>query len=173
MRSLLIAAAATLAYVAPTVQAGTLGYQAQPRANAESVATTSSVRSLYVLHCAGCHGMDGSGSSIGNVPDMRRLGLFLRLEGGREYLIKVPGVMGSGLTDQQVADVVNWVMNGIASASMPPNYQLYRAEEVRQARSTPMLNVTEARQRLTEQAQTQGIQIEGSGITKKSKLKGE
>lgn len=140
--------------------AGSLGKQATPRANAESVAITTSVRSLYVAHCAGCHGMDGSGSRIGNVPDIRRLGQFLRLDGGREFVVSVPGVMGSGLSDQQVADVTNWVLGGMAKASLPEGHQLYSAAEVKQARAVPLLDVAAARARLKEQALGRNVKVD-------------
>jgi len=142
------------------VWAGSLGQQATPRANAESVAITTSVRSLYVVHCAGCHGMDGAGSVLGNVPDMRRLGHFLRLEGGREFVVSVPGVMGSGLTDQQVADVTNWVLGGMARASLPEGHKPYSAAEVGQARAVPLLDVAAARARLKEQALGRNVEID-------------
>ncbi|MEJ6001221.1 c-type cytochrome [Paucibacter soli] len=149
--SLLLCASAT---------AGTLGRQAPPRANAESVAVTSSVRSLYIVHCAGCHGMDGAGSALGNVPDMRRLGNFLRLEGGREFVVSVPGVMGSGLSDQQVAEVTNWVLGGMARASLPEGHQPYGAAEVRRARATPLLDVAGERARLKAQALGRQVEID-------------
>lgn len=140
--------------------AGSLGQQATPRANAESVAITTSVRSLYVVHCAGCHGMDGAGSALGNVPDMRRLGHFLQLDGGREFVVSVPGVMGSGLTDQQVADVTNWVLGGMARASLPEGHKPYSAAEVKQARAVPLLDVAAARARLKEQALGRNVEID-------------
>ena len=95
-------------------QNGVMGRMVQARADAPSVAAASSARSQYVLSCAGCHGFDGAGSKRSNVPDMRRLGLFLRVPGGREFIVKVPGVMGSGLDDAQGAAVTNWVLAGMA-----------------------------------------------------------
>ena len=150
----------TLAGAAASTAAGTLGRQAEPRAGAPSVAITSSVRSLYVVNCAGCHGRDGVGTRAGNVPDMRQLGRFLQLDGGREFVIKVPGVMGSGLTDQQVADVTNWVLSTIATSSLPADHKPYSADEVRQARAAPLLDVADARGRLLVQARERGIAID-------------
>lgn len=136
------------------------GRQAVPRPNAESVPSTSNPRSTYVLHCAGCHGMQGAGSLLSQVPDMRRVGLFLNLPGGREFLIKVPGVMGSGLNDQQIAEVSNWVLTQIAPASVPKDFQPYQAEEVRQARAQPMVDVATTRAELVRQAQLRGIALD-------------
>jgi len=109
-------------------------------------------RSLYVLHCAGCHRMDASGSALGGVPDMRRVGDFLRLSGGREFIIKVPGVMGAGLDDAQVAAVSNWLLANLAKDSVPPGHQPYSAAEVAQARAQPLTDVLGERQRLAQEA---------------------
>ena len=45
----------------------------------------------YMLNCQGCHLPDGTG--YGNkVPDMKnQLGRFLTVNGGREFLVQVPG----------------------------------------------------------------------------------
>ena len=110
-------------------------------------------RSIYVLHCAGCHGMDASGSVLGRVPDMRRVGDFLQLPGGREFIVKVPGVMGSGLDDAQVAAVTNWVLATLAPDSVPSGHQPYSASEVQQARAAPLVDVALERQRLVGEAQ--------------------
>lgn len=104
--------------------------------------------------------MDGAGSSIGNVPDMRRLGQFLQLPGGREFIIQVPGVMGSGLNDEEVAKVTNWVLAYLAPGSTPPNHQPYDAAEVQRARQTPLLDVAAKRAKLVRLAQDNGIALD-------------
>ena len=149
-----------LAALTGPVQAQVTGRQAIPRPGAESVATVSHARGQYVLHCAGCHGMDGAGSSIGNVPDMRRLGQFLRLPGGRDFIIQVPGVMVSGLNDEEVAKVTNWVLAYLAPGSAPPNHQPYDAAEVQRARQTPLLDVAAKRAKLVRLAQDNGIALD-------------
>ena len=150
-----------LAAAGPASAANTImGEQVAPRQNAESRPITSSVRSLYVLHCAGCHGMDGAGAKAGNVPDMRHLGNFLRLPGGRSFVISVPGVMGSGLSDQQVADVTNWLLATLAKASVPESHQPYDAVEVRRARAVPLVDVAGARSQLALQARERGVTID-------------
>ncbi len=136
---------------------GTQGFQAPPRAHAESRAITTSVRSRYVAHCAGCHGMDGAGSVIGRVPDMRGLAQFLRVPGGREFVVSVPGVMGSGLTDQEVADVTNWVLANLASKPLPEGHLPYTRDEVRRVRAQPLLDVAATRARLVAAGQARGL----------------
>jgi mono/diheme cytochrome c family protein len=136
------------------------GRQVPARAGAPPVAQTTSTRATYIVHCAGCHGVDGAGSRLGQVPDMRRLGQFLRLEGGRAFLIKVPGVMGSGLSDREVAEVSNWVLATIAAGSVPADHRPYDADEVARARASPLIDVAEARRQLVEQGRARGIAID-------------
>ena len=155
-----MAAATALAAAGPPALAQVTGRQAMPRAQAESIAPATSVRSLYVLHCAGCHGVTGAGSATGGVPDMRRMGQFLRIEGGRSFLVSVPGVMGSGLDDRQIADVTNYVLATVARGSVPPGQAPYSEDEVRAARAQPLADVAAVRQRLVARARDEGVPID-------------
>lgn len=137
-----------------------LGRMVAARADAPSLAVTQSARSHFILHCAGCHGIDGSGAPERYVPDLRRLGLFLRVPGGREFVISVPGVMGSGLTDLQVAEVTNWVLTGMAAHSVPPGQPPYTREEVARARAAPLADVAATRSRLVGAGRSAGIAID-------------
>jgi mono/diheme cytochrome c family protein len=137
-----------------------LGRIVLPRADAPSLTVASSARGHYVLHCAGCHRVDGSGTPAHYVPDLRQLGRFLQLEGGRRFVIGVPGVMGSGLDDAQVAEVANWLLATMARDSVPPGHQPYTAAEVAATRASPMRDVAAVRQRLVEQARARGIVID-------------
>lgn len=137
-----------------------LGRIVLPRASAPSVATTTSARSHYVLHCAGCHGVDGSGAPEKYVPDLRQLGTFLRVDGGRSFVIQVPGVMGSGLNDAQVAEVVNWLLGTLARGSVADAVAPYTADEVTRARAQPIVDVAAARARLVQQAQARGVALQ-------------
>lgn len=135
------------------------GIQVPARADAPSVTTPTSARATYLLYCAGCHGADGVGLPQNYVPGLKRLGDFLRLPGGREFVIKVPGVMGSGLDDAQVAEVSNWVLGTIAKDSVPPQHTPYAAADVARARAAPLVDVLAERRRLQEQARQQGLVI--------------
>lgn len=158
-------AMAALPAVAQTTQAAPVthmtvtGRQVPARPDAPSVSPTSSVRATYVVHCAGCHGLDGAGSKLGQVPDMRRLGDFLRLPGGREFIVSVPGVMGSGLNDADVAAVTNYVLASIAPGSAPPGTPPYSTEEITRARARPLVDVAAQRRRLVEQGRAQGVEL--------------
>lgn len=123
------------------------------------VADAQAPRTQYLLRCSGCHGADGAGSPTANVPDMRQLGQFLRLDGGREFLVKVPGVTGSGLDDAQIAAVTNWMLRELAGASVPPDFAPYTEDEIARARRDPLHDVARARAALVDSARRQGIAI--------------
>lgn len=137
-----------------------MGRMVLPRADAPSVAVTSHPRAHYLLHCAGCHGLDGRGAPQSYVPDLRRLGQFLRIPGGREFLISVPGVMGSGLSDAQVAEVTNWVLGTLARPSVPEDHRPYSASEVQRARAQPLADVAARRQQLVNSGRDAGVAVD-------------
>lgn len=75
-----------------------------------------STKTLYVLRCAGCHGFDGSGSMQAGVPSfVGFIGAFAHDWQGRAYMTHVPGVVGSGLTDAEIADVLNYIVDAFAA----------------------------------------------------------
>ena len=67
-------------------------------------------RSHYLIHCMGCHLMDGSG----NPPDVPAFGPTLNVlagtDDGRAYLVQVPGAAQSPISDAALADVINWMV---------------------------------------------------------------
>ncbi|MEM7019194.1 MAG: hypothetical protein AAF512_17865 [Pseudomonadota bacterium] len=83
-------------------------------AYAEAPGTSNKARVNYILFCAGCHRLDGSGSPESQVPDLREhLAGFARFEAGREYLVQVPGSATVPLNDVDLADVINWILKNI------------------------------------------------------------
>lgn len=135
--------------------AGVLGTSAPVNPSAPSIAPVSDARKLFILHCAGCHGQDGLGSGPtgkSGVPDLHLMGALLRVPGGREFLIQVPGVMGSGLDDAQVAAVSNWMLERFVPLAQRTNTAPYTPADVRQARLRPLTDVMRTRQALLDAA---------------------
>lgn len=115
-------------------------------------------RSLYVLHCAGCHGMDASGVPGQGVPSMRgSLGQFMRLPEGRAFLLQVPGVNNAGLSDEQIAVVTNWMVRQFSADTAPPGWPAYTAAEVAAAKAQRPSDVTQARADLVARLQREGL----------------
>lgn len=116
----------------------------------------------WQLFCSGCHLPDGMGVPEIGVPRMNGfVGNFLKVEGGREYLVRVPGASQSPLTDAQLAELMNWILTGrIAGESTPDDFQPYTAAEIDALRSKPALNrVMKRRKTLLERMEAKGIDI--------------
>ena len=101
-------------------------------ARAESLATTTAAHD-YVLSCAGCHKLDGSGSA--RVPSLHDTGTVLARTGGRDYLLRVPGAAQAPLSDARLAAVLNYVLTEFGGAAPAPPFG---AEEVAAARATTL-----------------------------------
>ena len=94
-----------------------------------SVAVSRGPRLNYVLHCQGCHLPDGSGVP-GKVPPMRgHLARFLEVPGGREYIVQVPGVSTSKLSDGDTAVLMNWLVREMGPV-VPADFRPYSTAEV-------------------------------------------
>ena len=93
-------------------------------------------QSDYVEHCSGCHGMQGD-SAPAEIPVLRgRVGYFMCTKEGREYLIRLPNVAYSAITDnQELADMMNFVVFGLGGNSAPKAAKPYSAEDIKAARA--------------------------------------
>lgn len=85
----------------------------------------------YILRCAGCHGLDGTGVPDAGVPAFPGyIGVFAGDEDGRTYLLNVPGVVGASLSDTEIAALMNYVVVRWAGPSLPPDFALFTEAEV-------------------------------------------
>ena len=92
-------------------------------------------RADYILQCAGCHRVDGRGSTPHGIPDFRNsVGAFTHLPAGREYLIRVPGAAYSQLNNAELANVLNWLLHTFSPAQLPAGFRPYTESEVAAAR---------------------------------------
>jgi hypothetical protein len=88
-------------------------------------------QSDYVEFCSGCHGMQGN-SAPAEIPVLRdRVGYFMCTKEGRDYLIRLPNVAYSAITDnQELADMMNFVVFGLGGNSAPRGTKPFTAAEV-------------------------------------------
>ncbi|HMD74983.1 MAG TPA: hypothetical protein VKG05_14070 [Steroidobacteraceae bacterium] len=94
----------------------------------------------WTLNCQGCHRPDGHGSA-GAAPDIAgSVARFLRVDGGRDYLGRVPGVATSPLSSRDLAEVLNWMLWRFDPADIPANFQPFTAEEIDRLRTRPLRN---------------------------------
>jgi hypothetical protein len=99
---------------------------------------------LYMLNCWGCHRPHGEGIP-GTAPPLKDAADFLRVPGGREYLIAVPGVALSPLSDAQTAEVMNWILRSFSADQMPPDFKPYTTDEIARSRKTRLMDIKSAR----------------------------
>jgi cytochrome c553 len=124
-----------------------------PSAHAQSL----SPKNNFILKCVGCHGPDGTGSEKGGIPDFNGfVGAFSYLPEGRLYLMHVPGVVGSGLNDQEIADVMNYLMHEWGGESMDSGYQPFTEHEVQTLRAKPLKDVVDYRRTVVEKLTADG-----------------
>lgn len=122
------------------------------------VADADRARSNYMLNCEGCHGHDGMGNAAAQVPRMKGfVGNFLRVPGGREFVVQVPGSANAALDDAELAELLNWLLPTISAAELPSTYEPYSAREVSRLRKTPEIDVVGRRTRLLRAMQREGL----------------
>jgi cytochrome c553 len=92
----------------------------------------------YMLQCRGCHRPDGGGSQDTTPPLAGSLARFLKVTGGREYLVQVPGVATAPLSDTEVAELLNWTLYRFDRANVPADFVPYSPAEVAWLRRAPL-----------------------------------
>ena len=124
-----------------------------------AIAPVHSEASLYTVHCAGCHNMDGSGHPNQGVPDMRGvLGYFQKLPQGRAFLVQVPGVNNAGLDNAQITRLTNWVVQRFSAATVPAGWKPYTQEEVEAYRLQRPSEISATRARIVQELEALGMQ---------------
>lgn len=121
---------------------------------------------VYRARCVVCHQPNGEGVAGVFPPINETLGNFLAAKAGRDYLanaivfglggtITVGGKRYVGqmklappLSDQEAADVLNFVLTGFNAASLPADAAPYDAAEIAAARGAPMAPTAVAKMRL-------------------------
>jgi hypothetical protein len=104
-----------------------------------SISHLTAVQAAYLTHCGGCHGIEGV-SAPHSVPTLRGLaGSFLCTDEGRAYVIRLPDVALTGLSNQLLAGVANFVVFDLgAPVAGGPRARPYTPAEVAQLRARPL-----------------------------------
>jgi hypothetical protein len=95
----------------------------------------------YLTSCGGCHGAHGV-SAPRAVPTLRHLtGTFLCTRQGRQYLVRLPDVALSVLSDRMLTEVMNWVALDLgAPVAGGREARPYTVAEVTRLRRHPFTN---------------------------------
>ena len=125
-------------------------------AAAPSGAAELSPRASYILHCSGCHGMTGAGATEAGIPDFAgSVGHIATLDLGRTYIMHVPGVVSASLSDAQIAEVMNYVLDAWGDGASAP----FTPEEVTRRRAIPVGDVVAFRRVVAEEMGRAGLPI--------------
>jgi hypothetical protein len=112
------------------------------------------VQWTYLERCGGCHGIQGA-SAPSQVPSLRgQVGYFLCMPEARAYLIRLPSVATSPLSDRELADLMNFVVFDLGGAAgAPREYDKFTETEVHDLRQRPLKDaaLTKYRAGLVEQ----------------------
>jgi cytochrome c553 len=131
-------------------------------APATAVGQERSARTNYILRCGGCHGMDAMGSENGGIPAFPGyVGSFAQLEEGRTYVMHVPGVVGASLSDAEIAEVMNYVMENWGGESLPADFEPFTETEVTERRAIPIGDVVGYRRIVVEKLTALGLPVAG------------
>lgn len=94
----------------------------------------ASPRTNYLLYCSGCHLVNGEGKHP-NVPTLHdELGRMMEVREMREYLVRIPGAAQAPVTDQELTEVINWVLEQWNTNTLPENFEMLTLDEVTAAR---------------------------------------
>jgi hypothetical protein len=116
---------------------------------------------LYTLHCSGCHVRDGSGSAEGRIPRLAgQVGHFMKLPEGRQFLLQVPGVMNSGLGNEEIEALMNWMVPHFAGESLAGNFVPYAPDEIEEARKNRPTDIFAARRKIATDLGKQGAVVQ-------------
>jgi hypothetical protein len=73
---------------------------------------------------------------------------FANTAEGRKFLVQVPGSAQAKLSDAELADVLNWMIDNLSTIPKPPQLRRFTAIEVAGYRRTPLVSVAAVRARL-------------------------
>ena len=111
---------------------------------AEAGAGGVTPRTSYALHCSGCHTMSGAGEPSAGIPTfIGSVGTIASSDIGRTYMMHVPGVISAGLSDDGIAEVMNYVLDAWGDGAPP-----FTGAEVTERRAVPVPDVVDYRRRV-------------------------
>lgn len=104
----------------------------------KGVTSAERARTNYILECQGCHRAD-AGETPNATPALAGfMGRFLSVPGGREYLIRAPGVAMAPLSDTELAELLNWILGTFDAGNVPVSFKPFSAAEIKRLRKAPL-----------------------------------
>lgn len=102
----------------------------------------------YALQCMGCHTPDGAGVPD-RVPSIKdTLVPLAGMAEGRRYLVQVPGSAQSTLSNAELAELLNWMIQTLSVVTPAKPLAPFTAAEVKEYRAHTLTQVRATRERL-------------------------
>ena len=122
---------------------------------------TDFARQNYLLHCAGCHLPDGTGSKPNDVPTLHGIpGHFASLPEGRAFLSQVPGMAYTPLTAAEAAEVLNWTLENFSKGTLPADFKPFSPEEVARYRAERPASIFAVRSAVLAKLAARGVTLD-------------
>lgn len=110
----------------------------------------------YLLRCSGCHGTTGAGTVEGGIPPFPGfVGPLVADDAGRTYVMHVPGVVGSSLSDAEIAAVLNYIVDAWSDGRPAP----FTTAEVVRRRAEPMPDLIAYRRAIVARLARDGVAL--------------
>lgn len=141
--------AGTMAGGAPAGAAGPAGVSDGAVPPPVILADPELARADYIENCAGCHGVNGN-TVPARLPELQgRVGWFMCTPEARAYLIRLPNVAHSRITDNdRLADMMNYVVFVLGQGSAPAGTPPFTSDEVARERKLALSEVSLSAERL-------------------------
>ena len=111
----------------------------------------------WQMNCQGCHHPNGEGNEARDIPPLVALERFQRLPEGRAFLIQVPGMSRSKLSDEELTEMANWMMQEFATPQTSEGWEPYSEDEVAELRRRPITEgVRDYREKLMARLESAG-----------------
>jgi hypothetical protein len=114
----------------------------------------------YALHCTGCHTAEGISPELGRIPPLKGVvGHLVRTKESRRYLANVPGIVNSGLSNNETAALINWVVKIYGGNSVPQKWTPFDGAEIEALRRDPPPDIMAYRKQVQDRLKAQGYAI--------------
>jgi mono/diheme cytochrome c family protein len=128
-----------------------------PSGAAPPIPRITGIAQDFARQCQGCHGADGMGARDA-IPRLRAfVGYFTHLPEGRDYLMRVPGVVFAPISDQRLAAVLNWTLATFSPREVAPDFAPFTTAEVKRHRKNPIVDMRATREGLLARLRAAGL----------------
>jgi cytochrome c553 len=114
----------------------------------------------YALRCTGCHTAEGVSPELGRIPPLKGVvGHLVRTKESRLYFANVPGIVNSGLSNDETAALLNWVVKTYGEKSVPEKWTPFDGAEIAALRRKAPPDIMAYRKEVQDRLNAEGYSI--------------